>query len=170
MDNRAHPHAQSRAFCILAVDPGLSGALAFYFPSAPDRVLIDDMPVVDGALDLAALAERIAQLRPDVAVVEEAAPRPGNSSRAIATSQRNYGALLAVIGLANVPVRIVRPQTWKKAMRLNQDKNKSRRIAQSLFPAVSDRFRRAKDDGRAEAALIALYWAEKTGAAWEAAR
>jgi hypothetical protein len=27
--------------CILGVDPGLSGAIAFYFPDQPDRVAID---------------------------------------------------------------------------------------------------------------------------------
>jgi hypothetical protein len=37
--------------CVLGIDPDLSGAIAFYFPSTPDRVTAEDMPVVAGAVD-----------------------------------------------------------------------------------------------------------------------
>jgi hypothetical protein len=36
------------ASCIMGIDPGLSGAIAFYFPDAPGRCAVEDMPVVDG--------------------------------------------------------------------------------------------------------------------------
>jgi hypothetical protein len=41
--------------CILGIDPGISGAIAFFFPVAPDRVAAEDMPVVAGEVDCATL-------------------------------------------------------------------------------------------------------------------
>jgi hypothetical protein len=61
--------------CILGIDPGLSGACAFFFPSAPDRVAAEDMPVVAGEVDAATLAARILQMGPAFAVVRGAWPR-----------------------------------------------------------------------------------------------
>jgi hypothetical protein len=37
--------------CILGVDPGISGAIAFYFPAAPNRVAAEDMPIVASEVD-----------------------------------------------------------------------------------------------------------------------
>jgi hypothetical protein len=52
---KAHA-AQAKSLCILGIDPGLSGATAWYFPAAPDRVAAEDMPVVGGAVHFATLA------------------------------------------------------------------------------------------------------------------
>ena len=52
---------------------------------------------------------------------------------------------------------LVTPQLWKKAMRLVADKDAARQRAVQLFPERAEWFRRVKDDGRAEAAMIALY-------------
>ena len=61
---------------IFGVDPGLSGACAFFFPSAPDRTAVEDMPVVAGEVDCATLAARILQMAPASAVVERVASMP----------------------------------------------------------------------------------------------
>jgi Protein of unknown function (DUF3102) len=68
----------SASLCILGVDPGLTGALEFYFP-AHDAISaeVEDMPVVASDVDAATLAARIAQMRPDIAIVELASSRPG---------------------------------------------------------------------------------------------
>ena len=36
--------------CIMGVDPGVSGAVAFYFMSHPYGVSVDDVPVAGGRL------------------------------------------------------------------------------------------------------------------------
>jgi hypothetical protein len=47
-------------------------------------------------------------------------------------------------------------------MRLSTDKNASRALASQFFPDCSDQWKRVKDDGRAEAALIAHYgWSKR---------
>jgi hypothetical protein len=68
--------------CILGIDPGLAGAIAFFFPVAADRVAAEDMPVVSGEVDAAMLAVRIIQMAPAFAVVERVAsmPKQGVSS------------------------------------------------------------------------------------------
>jgi crossover junction endodeoxyribonuclease RuvC len=43
---------------------------------------------------------------------------------------------------------------------LSSDKDTSRQLAMQRFPDYAEKFVRKKDDGRAEAALIALYGAE----------
>lgn len=37
--------------CILGIDPGLSGALAFFFANHPERVATEDMPTAAGDVD-----------------------------------------------------------------------------------------------------------------------
>ena len=34
--------------CILGIDPGASGALAFYFPDQPELIGAEDVPVAGG--------------------------------------------------------------------------------------------------------------------------
>ena len=59
-----------------------------------------------------------------------------------------------------LPLERVRPSAWKMAMGLRgKPKAASRGMATELFPDFADQFRRVKDDGRAEAALIARYGA-----------
>jgi crossover junction endodeoxyribonuclease RuvC len=49
--------------------------------------------------------------------------------------------------------------TWKRAMQVPSDKGACRMRAMQTFPGHSDLFRRVKDDGRAEAALLGFYGA-----------
>ena len=159
--------------CIVAIDPGLTGAVAFYFPSTPDRVAVEDMPTVDGEVDVSALTRRIAQMGPTLGVVEkvEAMPSiPGKDGkrRAMgATSAFNFGmafgAAKAAVAAAGVPLHLVKPTVWKKRLGVPGGaggKEAGRAMAIRLFPACAVRFERKKDHGRADAALLARYAAE----------
>jgi hypothetical protein len=53
---------------------------------------------------------------------------------------------------------MVTPQVWKKALKLDSDKNKSLSMARELWPTAP--LKRQKDNGRAEALLMA-YWLRK---------
>ncbi len=55
----------SSEICIMAIDPGLTGAVAYYFPSTAERVAVDDMPVVNGEVDPHALGASDQATRPD---------------------------------------------------------------------------------------------------------
>lgn len=142
---------------ILGVDPGRSGALALV---ALDGVLVDviDMPEATGA----ALGTHVRHWIDDhsphtigAAWVEKAGSRPGQGVASTFTFGAGWGAVLGALGALEVPVELVTPHAWKKAMRVTADKASSRQRAAELWPADARRFARVRDDGRAEAALIA---------------
>lgn len=146
--------------CIIGCDPGLSGAVAFYFPDHPDLVAVEDTPVVDGSIDVATLASRIKQMSPDLAIIERVASMPGQGVSSTFKFGTSYGALLGVIGALGIPSTLVTPTKWKKHFALDADKEKARALALRMWPARSELFERKKDHGRAEAALLARFGAE----------
>ena len=143
--------------CILGVDPDL-GDIAFYF-EAEGVVSVDDMPVAAGDVDAATLAARIAQMRPDIAIVEQVASRPGQGVASFKFGC-GYGIVRGVIAASGVPLHFVSPAKWKRHFGLDADKEKSRALALRFWPTRADLFGRKRDHGRAEAALIARYGAE----------
>jgi crossover junction endodeoxyribonuclease RuvC len=146
--------------CILGCDPGISGAIAFYFPELPERVMSEDIMAVAGRVDAVSLADRIEQLLPDVAVIEGVGAMPGQGVSSTFKFGVAYGSLLGIVAAQHIPFHIVSPQTWKKYWKLDRDKEKSRALALRLFPTCAKQFARKKDHNRAEAALIARYGAE----------
>lgn len=151
------------ALCILAIDPGLTGAIAFYFPMAPDRVSVFDMPTVGHEVETASLARRIEQMDPAMAVVELVGPMPRDGSVQAFRFGAAYSAAKTVVAMHGVPMHLVTPASWKRHFRLQggpEGKEQARALALRLFPASAENFARKKDHGRAEAALLAKFAAE----------
>lgn len=161
--------------CICAIDPGLSGAVAFLFPSLPERVSVEDIPTVNGRIDVQALSRRVQQMGPTLAVIELVSAMPstpgkdGKRRSMGATSAFNFGAAYAaaetVLALSGTPLHVVMPQAWKKwhnvPGKAAGGEEVARQLAIRLFPASADRFALKKHHGRADAALLALYAAQK---------
>jgi hypothetical protein len=145
--------------CVLGVDPGLSGAIAFYFPSEPGLITVEDVPVAGDAIDAAALTRRLAQLRPTVAMIELATSMPKQGVASTFKYGRSFGTVIGVISALCIPYHFTSSGRWKKHFRLDSDKEKARALALRLWPSA-ECFTRKKDHGRAEAALIARYGAE----------
>jgi hypothetical protein len=148
------------SLCIVAYDPGLGGAVAVYYP-AHDRILVEDMPVVAGSVDSAAVAALIRQYKPNFAIVEIASSRPGQGVSSAFKFGCGYGVLLGALAAMNVPTHLVAPSKWKRHFALDSDKERSRALALRYWPGRSDLFGRKRDHGRSEAALLARYGAEK---------
>jgi Holliday junction resolvasome RuvABC endonuclease subunit len=66
-----------------------------------------------------------------------------------------FGAAIAITERFNCIWHMVTPQKWKKALQLDSDKNKSLDLARQLWPEAP--LLRKKDNGRAEALLLAEY-------------
>lgn len=66
-----------------------------------------------------------------------------------------YGGALAIAERLKCPWHMVTPQAWKKALKLDSDKTKSLVMAREHWPDAP--LKRQKDNGRAEALLMA-YW------------
>lgn len=94
-----------------------------------------------------------------VAIILEApAMSFGNSASSTATTNQNFGKLLAVAELCNLNIFTVPPHKWKKDLNLTKDKKECVEFAEKEFR----RSFRTKGgrllDGQAESALIGLWF------------
>jgi crossover junction endodeoxyribonuclease RuvC len=147
----------------MGIDPGASGAVAFYFPEFPTKVSVVDFSLVDGEINCSALADLIKGHDPQMVVIEQVHSMPKQGVASTFKFGVAYGMARGVVASLMVPQVYVTPGKWKKFYGLTAEKEKSRELAIQTWPA-SDAFRRKKDHGRAEAALLALYGAKLNGA------
>ena len=99
-----------------------------------------------------------------VAIILEApAMSFGNSASSTATTNQNFGKLLAVAELCNLNIFTVPPHKWKKDLNLTKDKELCVSFAEKEFGKKFRTDRGKLLDGQAESALIAL-WFLKFGA------
>ena len=146
---------------VAGIDPGKTGALVLLRGSTGSvfRVPTVKTPKETPAWSewwrswSAALAFGI-----DMVVIEQVGARPTQG----VTSMFNFGQTLgfakALAHSSGAPVHFVTPAVWKgKFGLLKADKSASREKARTLLPSLEPEFRRVKDDGVAEAALLALY-------------
>lgn len=145
---------------ILGIDPGATGALAL-LTDAGELLRAADMPVVEingkRRVSAAELSRLIREWAPQRTIIEQVGAMPGQGVASMFAFGYSAGVLEgACVGLG-VPVSFVRPDVWKRAMRVTKDKGACRLMAQRTWPAQSALFARVKDDGRAESALVGLY-------------
>lgn len=154
---------------VLGVDPGCYGALGTLDDGRWHSVL--DMPILKvrrGKSDKAevdgyALGAMLRALQPSIVVVEQVGGMTGQSASAGFNFGRAAGAPEYVAKALQIRVEMVPPATWKKALGVNPGKDGSRHMAMRLWPAMAQHFARKKDDGRAEACLIAHWFHLKNG-------
>ena len=147
---------------VLGVDPGLGGGLALLDHDA-GLLVTADLPIVktdkSKQLSEAVLTRMVSGWAPDVAWVELVHSMPKQGVASTFTFGLTYGLIRGVLAGLQVPTMLVRPQIWKKLFQLGADKRECRITAARVFPLNVSDFARVRDDGRAEAALIALFGA-----------
>jgi crossover junction endodeoxyribonuclease RuvC len=151
---------------VLGCDPGKTGALALLDPVDFRLMDVADMPDATGAALGAAIAALLADHAPYTvreAWIEQVHAMPGQGVTSMFNFGANYGAIGGALGALGIPVHTVTPGKWKKTAGLNADKGASRQRARELWPAQADQFARVKDDGRAEACLVALHGCKESG-------
>ena len=90
-----------------------------------------------------------------VAIILEApAMSFGNSASSTATTNQNFGKLLAVAELCNLNIFTVPPHKWKKDLNLTKDKEQCVQYAEQLSGKSFRTDRGALKDGPAESMLI----------------
>ena len=159
---------------ILGVDPGVHGGWSLldhkrklidarHFPLRHNLKSAD----VTLEIDIPALAAQIDMLGATHAFIENVSSRPRQAGAF--KFGFNTGLVHGVLASYGVEIRTVAPQTWKSLFGIKrqndtkrQTKNEAREIAAKLFPDQAKLFARAKDDGPAEATLIAFYGFELT--------
>lgn len=150
---------------IAGIDPGKSGALALLHADGSAEFF--DVPTIKlrgkekpawsewsrawcMALDMAL---------PDMIVIEDIAARPGQGVTSMFTFGRTLGFVHGLVtATTSAPIHFVTPSVWKaKLGLLNSGKGASREICRTLYPVSAASVARVKDDGRAEALLLAHY-------------
>lgn len=143
----------------IGIDPGLSGAIAIVDSYG---VLVDvyDMPVVAGMVSAYGFNEMEDWGTEDfgTVVIEDVHAMPKQGVTSSFGFGRSKGVVEGVFAANGRPITYVSPARWKRALGLGKDKGEARRRAMELWPSKAAMFARVKDDGRAEAALIAYWW------------
>lgn len=141
---------------VMGIDPGMTGALAVI--AQGKLVAVEPMPTYDGRVDGQEIDTMLGEYEPDCVYVENTQPMPKNGSIANYSLGLNTGIVIGAVTSNRFRLVRVRPVDWKRKMGLiGKDKNASRGLARELFPDFADRYRRVRDDGMAEACLIARY-------------
>lgn len=152
---------------IIGIDPGLSGAIAFY-DTVEQAVEIVDMPVLElvrngkkkREVSAQSLANHLAGRKVYAAFMERVNAMTGQGVTSVFSFGRSTGIVEGVLAAYDIPTTLVTPQAWQKAVNQRAGKDGSRERAMQLFPAQAELFQRKKDDGRSDAALIAYYGAK----------
>lgn len=141
---------------IAGIDPGFTGAIAFLSDSS---LSVYDLPIKKIMNKKQVCGKQLTKLfkkhAVDICVIEDVHSMPDQGVASTFTFGYNAGILLGVAEALGIKVLKVKPAAWKSALNLSKDKKKSLALAIKLFPEYKDLFKRAKDDGRAEAALLA---------------
>ena len=153
---------------ICGIDPGLNGGIAFI---AGDFITADRVPVLNITkgkstkrfLDAWAIMRMIDDQEPDHVFIEkqQAMPKQGLSST-FATGF-GYGIYIGLLVAARVSYTEISPIKWKKDLQVPSDKDAARKRASEILPAASQLWQLKRDDGLAEAALIAYWGATRSG-------
>lgn len=149
---------------VIGIDPGAHGAIAVL--STLGELAVHDMPAVTitrggkqkTEIDTAALAHLLRDARHNArAVVERVGAMPGQGVTSMFAFGRSVGQIEGALAALNIPVTYVTPQTWQRALSVPKGKDGSRLRASQVMPAYAGEWRLVKHDGRAEAALIAMW-------------
>lgn len=147
---------------VLGIDPGQKGGLAVVGSRGAYAV---KMPMVDKEIDIPLVRDFILAHYPRTVVVEEQRyfPKQGRRQGGVSTftTGRNYGELLGCIKTLDLPLMVVPPKRWQKALFGDTDDTKAASIAyvRRLYPDVDlvPQGCRVAHDGMADALCLATY-------------
>ncbi len=163
---------------IVAIDPGLSGAVAIIKPSGTVAAVFD-LPIMAkgkgtgrtknciNARELYVnLVDIILSITAGTSIetvcyLETVNSMPGQGCTATFSLGDTFGAIRAVIACIGIPLIQVSPQSWKKYYGITKDKEVARALAINKCPNLAKELARKKDADRAEAILIGLYGWDK---------
>jgi crossover junction endodeoxyribonuclease RuvC len=148
---------------VLGVDIGSAGALALV-SDAGELVEVADIPILadgpNGRPTICAplLSNVIRRWSPGEAFVEHVGTLPTDGRVGAFAFGRARGVLEGVLGALAVSTKWLTVPTWRRAVGLpaTASKDAARSEAIRRWPANAELFARIRDDGRAEAALIAV--------------
>ena len=154
---------------IVGIDPGISGALCFF--SNGNVIDVIDMPTMaEGKKNKKQVNGR--QIFNEIlnikntfighkinVVVEQVSAMPGQGVTSMFNFGQSFGVIKGICSAMELPFFYVRPAKWKKYFNLiNAEKDASRTKVIEMFPKISQKLSRKKDNNKADAILIAKYF------------
>ena len=156
---------------IIAIDPGINGAICFFENGEVKEVL--EMPTmaegkknkqqVNGSQIYNEISKRINTLEKKQikVVIEQVSAMPGQGVTSMFNFGQSFGILKGICSSMQLPMYFVRPAKWKKYYNLiNTQKDASRTRAIEIFPYFSSQLSKKKDSNKADAILIANFYYE----------
>ena len=143
------------------IDPGVSGAIGIIGEHGR-FCAVHDMPTLPTTtgrrqVDFAALAAILREHGPAFVLVERVGPRPGEGAVGAFAFGHTFGGILGTLAALAVSHDVIQPASWKRRAGIppGADKRASIATAVRLLPDAAPHLSRVKDDGRAEALLLA---------------
>ena len=150
---------------IAGIDPGLTGAIVLLDSADPLFLRGFDMPILTlprggkskREIDVHMLVRMLRNTKIAHAFIEQAGARPGQGVTSMFAFGKSFGIIVGILAALNIPTTFVPPRHWKTTLQVPAAKAGARARASQLLPHAADRWARAKDDGRAEAAILAYF-------------
>ena len=154
---------------IVGIDPGIAGAICFF--SNGNVIDVIDMPImpegkknkkqVNGRQifnEIKLIKSKFLNENISV-VVEQVSAMPGQGVTSMFNFGQSFGVIKGICSAMELPIYYVRPAKWKKYFNLiKSEKDASRTKAIEMFPKISHKLSRKKDNNKAEAILIAQFF------------
>lgn len=156
---------------VIGIDPGLAGAIALVDLDGELHDVLDMPKMVTGKrasgtpkyqVDDQKVRDIFVNWQADddlVCMIERVQSAPGGGATSMFTFGEGFGLVKGVMTGLDIDYHLVTPAKWKKHYDLGRDKDSSLDLARTLWPNFQEQFKLKKYDGRAEAALLALYGA-----------
>ena len=154
---------------IIGIDPGITGAICFFEDGELKDVI--DMPTmasgnknkkqINGSQIFNEISLRTKNYKSENinVVVEQVSAMPGQGVTSMFNFGQSFGVIKGICSAMELPIFYVRPIKWKKYFNLiNSEKDASRTKAIEMFPKISHKLSKKKDNNKADAILIAQYF------------
>jgi len=155
---------------IISVDPGANGAVAVIENDYVDVHSLPECPIA-----LFSLLKTLTAGAACVIGIENVGAMAGQGVSSMFKFGRSLGVIEGVVGALGITPEYVSPQTWIKAYpsigatkegledrnaRRKAGKAEALRLAREFYPELTDKLKRQKDDGRADALLLGKFLKE----------
>ena len=149
---------------VVGIDLGAAGAASLLdgngrLLDVRDLPVLDDGPRARPTVSASGFAGILREWRPERAVVEFVASRPTDSPASAFAFGMARATVMSTLEVLGVSAGFITVPTWKRSVGIGAgrgQKSTARAEATRRWPQHAEAFARAKDDGRAESALIGL--------------